>query len=135
MTEKKNTFFNFTSTLGRIILLGLVILFLINIARSIYKNHDVKKQIANLESEINALENQKLNLENRILYYETPTYKELEARQHLNYKKKGEKVITLLVKNDPETNQNTVEHNEPQKEIKSTDNTPNWQKWMKYLFG
>ena len=87
MVLTKKTFLNFTSALGRIVLLGLVVLFLVNIVRSIYKNHDIKKQISQLESEIDTLQNEKLNLKNRVLYYGTDTYKELETRKHLNYKK------------------------------------------------
>lgn len=134
--KKQSTFFNFTSTLGRIILLGIVILFLVNISRSIYKNHSIKKQIADLKEEINTLENEKLNLQNRILYYETETYKELEAREHLNYKKKGENVIVYLSDENTTNTEQSVKHNISQEEKENqADGTPNWQKWMKYIFG
>lgn len=134
--DKKKPFFNFTSTLGRIVLLGLVILFLVNIGRSIYKNHNIKKQITELESQNHTLKNEKLNLENRILYYDTQTYKELEARKHLNYKKKGEKVVSLITQEDKASEENKIINDFKTQNKKSSDDpSPNWQKWWQYIFG
>lgn len=137
MNKNKSSFFNFTSTLGRVVLLGLIILFLVNIIRSIYKNHNVKNEISQLETEVNELKNEKLNLQNRILYYQTDTYKELEARKHLNYKKIGENVVVLAnaISSESKDMQDDVKHNS-QTQSNSVDNSiPNWQKWMKYIFG
>ena len=105
MENKKNIVFN---TIFRIAILAVVILFLINIGRTIYKNHNIEIKISSLENEISELENEKLNLKNRILFYETDIYKELEARRHLNYQKKDEKVVIFLKKNPSEniTNEN-----------------------------
>lgn len=130
--QKKNTLNILTSTVGRVILLAIIILFIVNIFRSIWKNHQITKQIDNLEQDISALENEQLNLNNRILYYQTNTYKELEARQHLNYKKKDEKVM-ILVKKEPTQNSDSTVKNIDSEDSK--DNMTNWQKWFKYIFG
>ena len=134
--EKKKPLLSFTTTVGRIILLGLIILFLVNIVRSIYKNHNIKKQISQLEDEISTLKNERLNLENRILYYNTDTFKELEARKHLNYKKKDEKVVSLISKEDTLSQEiNKIKHNTETNQLNRDNSIPNWQKWMKYIFG
>ena len=135
MENKKKNFFNFTNTIGRFIVLALVILFLINIGRSIYKNHDIKKQINNLEDQITALENENLNLKNRILYYETPIYKEIEARRHLGYKKKGENVVSLLSKDNVPSEEENIKNENSQSKPAQDESIPNWQKWIKYIFG
>jgi len=135
MENKKNSSSVFFDTFFRIIILIIVILFLVNIGRTIYKNHNIKTKIINLENINSDLENDRLNLKNRILFYETDIYKELEARKHLNYQKKDEKVVVLLKKekNENITNENIQKNAE---EVKNNENiVPNWQKWLKYIFG
>jgi cell division protein FtsB len=132
---KKKFFLNFTSTLGRIVLLSIIILFLINIGRSIYKNHSIKKQIAQLHEKISILENEKIHLQNRILYYQTDTYKEIESRKKLNYQKKGEKTIVLKSKESyrSDTSDNHLQASDKHQDI--DNDSPNWQKWIKFIFG
>lgn len=133
--QKRKPIITFTNTLGQILILGLVILFLVNIGRSIWKNHQTTLIITNLETDINTLKNEQLNLQNRIIYYNTDTYKELEARRHLGYKKRDENVVALIKKNeniiDLNTDQNLIDKS---KTNSKTDNLPNWQKWIKYIF-
>lgn len=135
MENKKNNNSVFFDTFFRIIILVIVILFLVNIGRTIYKNHNIKSKISSLENTNSNLENDRLNLKNRILFYETDIYKELEARKHLNYQKKDEKVVILLKKekNENITNENIQKN---QENTKTDENLiPNWQKWLKYIFG
>ncbi len=132
--QKKNTLNILTSTIGRIVLLAIIILFIVNIFRSIWKNHQVTKQIDSLEKQISSLENDRINLNNRILYYQTDTYKELEARQHLNYRKKDEKVMALVKKENNISDQNN-DKNQVNNYETSQEDMANWQRWVKYIFG
>lgn len=133
MNDKKRVIWGFTSALGRIIILGLALLFIANIARSIYKNYQTKQQIDTLENEISQLQNEKVNLENRILYYETDTYKEIETRKHLGYRKPDEKVA-ILIQNEGNTTNLQIENNSQDQIDDTEDNTPNWQKWYQFIF-
>jgi len=111
-------------------------LFLFNIGRSVWKNHDVEQKITDLKNTIADLDNQSVNLRNRILYYQTPTYKELEVREHLYYQKPEEKVVILLKKTQ-ETNTQTPSGIAQQEDTENPSpiNIPNWQKWINYIFG
>ena len=133
--DKNNNGAKFLDTFFRIIILVIVVLFLFNIGKTIYKNHNIKVKITTLENMLADLENNRLNLKNRILFYETDIYKELEARKHLNYQKKDEKVVVLIKKENDEniTNENIQKNDETN--VKKTDPSPNWQKWLKFIFG
>lgn len=133
--HKNNSLNILTSTIGRVVLLAIIILFIVNIFRSVWKNHQITEQINTLENSISALENGKINLTNRIWYYQTETYKELEARRHLNYKKNDEKVLVLVKKEDISSQNNSTNKQTDNANNTPDDNLPNWQKWLKYIFG
>lgn len=137
----KRDFWQFLSTtLGRLLLLAIVVLFLINIGRSIYKNYQMNKQLDAMEAKIAYLKDENINLQNKILYYQTNTYKELELRQHLGYKKPDEKVIVLdKTENNREeiifSNQQSNQAANKNKNTNQVDTIPNWQKWWDFIFG
>ena len=136
MQERESFWVKGANILVRFVILAIAVLFLFNIGRSVWKNHDVEKNISDLKSSINDLGNQSVNLRNRILYYQTKTYKELEARKHLYYQKPGEKVVILLKSSDgtnTQSSSNTTTKNDP--DNPSNPDIPNWQKWINYIFG
>lgn len=137
--SKRNVWQFLGSAIGRIIILVIVVLFIFNIGRTIYKNYQINEQIISLKSQISILEDEKLNLENRILYYQTATFKELELREHLGYKKPDEKVVVLYEQDDKEKtveNENqTLENFDKKSKDSAVDHTPNWQKWWEFIFG
>lgn len=137
MQEKQNFWKNFANILFKFIILAIVGLFLFNIGKSIWKNHDTSEKISILKKEISQLENQSVNLKNRILYYQTPIFKELQVRKHLFYQKPGEKLVVLEKSPDHE-NENTVPLNDidiSSQPESTRDQLPNWQKWINYIFG
>lgn len=133
--EKENFWIKSANILVRFALLAIIGLFLFNIGRSIWKNHDIEEKIILLKHDISELENQSVALKNRILYYQTETYKELEARKHLFYQKPDEKLVVLIKSDDSNSSQNTTNTNDQIKPNQATDDLPNWQKWINYIFG
>lgn len=138
--NKRNIWQFLSSAIGRLIILAVVILFLVNIGRSIYKNYQINNQIDSLKAKIASLEEDKIDLENRILYYQTDTYKELGLRRHLGYIKPDEKVVVIYKKNQDSNQQNNDISNsqteaENQPEDLKNDDISNWQKWWNFIFG
>jgi len=132
--KTNSTWSFFTNTFVRILILLIVIFFLYNIVKSILKNHEITKEINDFANSITILENDRLNLKNRIIFYNTDIYKEIEARKHLNYQKKDERVVVLIKKtpDNIDLNNATQDINSSQNE---TETMPNWQKWLQFIFG
>ena len=105
---------------------------LYGIGRSVWKNYQVVEKIDKLESEITSEEETNENLKNLLVYYQTDSYKELELRKKLGYKKLGEKVV-IIPELSP-ANQEVVEAEkiaEAEKQIEE----PNVVKWYNYVLG
>jgi len=119
---------------GLFFIAGLVILVLIGISlgKETYRKRQIQKEIENLQSEIQKMNQENSELENFISYLSTKEFQEKEAREKLNLQKEDERMIVLRkelerqkeaknAKQDPNTNY--VE-----------DKSPNWQKWLKFFF-
>lgn len=112
------------------LLLAVYLLFLVG--RSVYLNYRVKQQLAKIEAEIKHVRNENQRLSNLIAYYQTETFRELEARSKLGLKKPGETVIAVPENADEPLEQKLRPREE---EPKQSETTPNYIKWWEYLFG
>jgi len=109
--------------------LALYLIFLLG--RAIYFNFRVKQRITAVETDIKELKTEIARLNNRITYYQTETFRELEARRQLGLKKPGEIVVSLPENSDEE--QSTGGRKGIQEE--ELPEKPNYVKWWEYLFG
>jgi cell division protein FtsB len=109
-------------------LFALYLIFILG--RVVYQNYRVRERIDTIENEIRYLKSENQRLANLIAYYQTETFRELEARSKLGLKKPGEIVIALPENNDEEP----VSPREAQP-AKEPDQTPNYIKWWGYIFG
>lgn len=76
--------------------LYLIIFYLIFLlGRTVYHNFQLKRGIEKLEGQIALLEEQKKDLGNLNLYYQSEAFRELEARRKLNFKRPDEKIVIL----------------------------------------
>ncbi len=109
------------------------VLFLLG--RAILTNYNLKNTIVKLQDQIVALEQQKKDLDNLILYYQSTAFKELEARKKLGLKAPGEKVMILPIPVTSATNfPEEVRHE--QKAVAGTNqnkDAPNWQLWWQFF--
>lgn len=119
---------------GLFFIAGLIILVLIGISlgKETYRKRQIQKEIENLQSEIQKINQENSELENFISYLSTKEFQEKEAREKLNLQKEDERMIVLRkeleqqkeaknAKQDPNTNY-------------TEDKSPNWQKWLKFFF-
>lgn len=74
-------------------LIGFWLIFLL--AKTLWLNWQLAKSIEKINQQIAVLEQQKKDLNNLILYYQSDSFKELEGRRKLGLKKPGEKVMIL----------------------------------------
>lgn len=108
------------------------ILFLLG--RVLWLNFNLKESIEKLQEQIVVLEQQKKDLNNLILYYQSDSFKELEARRKLGYKKPGEKVVILELSPSSENFPEEVEKEKQGVAGKSTaSEEPNWQLWWEFF--
>lgn len=101
-----------------------IVLLVIEVAQTVKKNFQLRQQITQLETEIQQLEEQKIELGYRIAYYQTDAFKEKEARDKLGLQKPGEGVIIIPPK--------SVDSGAKKKPSKPKSN---WQQWMEFLSG
>lgn len=131
MEKKNNKFFGrFFKTALYLLVAYLVFL----LAKSLWTNYDLKETVKQLENQISQLQEQKKELENLIVYYNSDAFKELEARKKLGLKRPDEKV--LIVSNAPAP-ENFVKELEKERlgvtDKKTEINFPNYQLWWQYL--
>ena len=120
-----------------VIIIGLVAYFLFLTYRAVAFNYNTNKKINSLQQEIALIDAEKQYLENLNVYYNTDTYKELEARRKLGLKKAGETVIAIPI--DPKRLAQIENREVPQQIIdaakKDTPQTDmsNARKWLNYI--
>jgi cell division protein FtsB len=109
--------------------LVLVVVFVMGsaLARELYREYQIKKEIESLKTEIASMQKDNYELSQFLDYYQTDQYKESEARKRLNLKADGEKVVMI------DGAQQAAE--ETQKAAAGqTDRLSNYKKWWNYFF-
>jgi len=107
--------------------IAVLIYFAFLTGKSVYQNWQTNQEAKKIKTEIETLEIENQNLKNQIAYYQTPSFKEKEARRKLGLVKPDEKVI-ILSKELPKTNNNPPIPAE-EKSVK-----PNYQLWWEFFF-
>ena len=94
------------------------------LVRGIYRTYQYNQWIEEYAQTIANLEKENEQMQNLILYYETQSFKEVEARQKLGLKAPDEKVVVIPENKDQPTQQET-----------KPSGTPNYLKWWQWIFG
>lgn len=106
----------------------LIVIFILGsaLSRELYRDYQVKKEIAKLQADIAAAEKDNYELTKLLDYYKTDQYKESEARARLNLKKDGEKVV-IIEKGDQQVDA-------PNNDAPASQSLPNHIQWWNYFF-
>lgn len=120
--------------LTRVIVYLMIFYLVFLLGRSLWTNYTLEKSITKLEEQIAALKEEKKTLENLNLYYQTDSFKELEARKKLGWKAPGEKSLVISATPTP---QNFSEELTKEK-ISTAPKTPvsqipNWALWWEFF--
>ncbi|MBI5466549.1 MAG: septum formation initiator family protein [Candidatus Kerfeldbacteria bacterium] len=101
----------------------------IGVTRSLIRRAEVQKEVTALQQEIRTLEGKNEEFRRFINYYNTPEFREREARLRLGLQKPGEKVVVipnLSSINSPPAAQAAAEQE---------NKVSNWRLWLEYFWG
>lgn len=110
------------------LLLIVLVFFLINLAKSWQKNHQIDKEVGDLKNNIETTQKDNQQLKELIQYFNSTAYIEDKARTDLGLKKQGEKVV-IVPNLGQDSNQNSANQADDQAKSKT-----NLQKWWQYFF-
>ena len=79
--------------LGGTAIVALLILF--SLAQEMNRRWQVQREVTKLEADVSKMERKVIELEQLNEYFSTPDYKERLAREQLNYRAPGEKVVLI----------------------------------------
>ena len=75
---------------------GIIIIFiLVSLAQEMNRRLQVQREIVRLEQEAREVEKSLISMENLNQYFRTDSFQERMAREKLNYKAEGEKVVLI----------------------------------------
>lgn len=129
----KFQFKSIANNFSRILILLVIFYILFNLGRSIFQNYRVNEKINSIDTDIADLENQNQLLKNQNLYFQTDTYKEIEARKKLGLKSEGETVIIMPDNKDSQDDNSNIISNKSNS--KNPEFSPNYTKWYHYVIG
>lgn len=118
---------------GRILLIFLVIYTFVLLGRSVLVNFKLQKQIKDIQGGILSVKDQNQNLQNLILYYQTDSFREVEARRKLGLKKPGEKVFIVAVQKFSDFNSDIKAQTESLTSKTPDTKQSNPRLWWQYL--
>ena len=114
------------------LLVGVIAFMLVTYAlfKETYKKYQIQKEVETLRFEAEDLEKKNEKMRGLVEYFKTDNYSEKEAREKLNLKKEGEKVVVLRSDDSPNKEVRPGTEDLPRQEI----NMPNPIKWWDYFF-
>lgn len=108
---------------SKILILFFFVYIVFSVSKVLYQNYKVNKEVAAMKSEIEELQKSNKEYAAKILYYQSPSYREKIARERLGLQKEGEEVVVILPEERPKETGD-----------KETDNRKNYQKWWDFFF-
>jgi len=114
----------FVISIAAIVFLG------VSLGKEFYRGYQIQREIESLKKDIESFRKSNYELSKLIEYYKTDEYKEVQARERLNLKKDGEKIIVIKPILEDQ------EKEEVKKDVGAEkENAPNYKKWWNYFFG
>ncbi len=122
-----------------LLLVALVAVFAVPLTKNWRQKHEIDKEVADLEAQVNELEHKNSSLKQVLDYMKSDQFVEHEARTKLNYKKPGEDVV--VIENKPGGDESTTTSSAifsipPAPPTVSTEPhlLGNIDKWLNYFF-
>lgn len=117
------------AVLAGIVLLGFI---LMRAYEEYSKKKEIQKEIKELQEEAQKVSKENSDFQERIDYFGSQSYKELEAKDKLNLQRPGENVVVIK----PSQTKDILVKTEEQKprEMPAADARSNLEKWWDYFF-
>ena len=117
------------------VLLYLLVLYTFYmLGRSVWMNWTLQKQIGDIQNQILEIERKNNDLKNLIVYYNSESFREVEARAKLGLKKPGEMVVDVPVKSVNNFNVELQNQTQQMSVTKPAPAVPNYRLWWQYIF-
>lgn len=84
--------------LGKLLIYLIVIYTFFLLGKAVWTNYELKKQAEQIENQMSEIKKYNKNLQNLIVYYQSESFREIQARSKLGLIKPGEKVEQVPVK-------------------------------------
>lgn len=104
------------------------------VGKVIWLNWQLHREISQIEQQISELKTQQKDLENLVLYYQSDSYREIEARRKLGLKKNDEIAIAIPSKSYQNYEDELQSQKQGVAEKKSEETVPNRELWYNYFF-
>lgn len=130
--KERTSLYDWLFRIGSVVFIGYLVFLT---GQAIFQNYKTREKIETLESKIAELQGENQTLENLNLYYQTDSFKELEARRKLFYRKPGEKVIDVTVpkrEEQPEPAKSLLAQS-TKEEKEELDQRSNPEKWLDFV--
>ncbi len=125
---------NFGDIFNKLLIYLLIIYTFFMLGRSIWKNYQLKKETLRIQGEIDKITQQNKDLNNLILYYQSDSFREVEARKKLSLKKEGEKVVNFPLKQSADFQSEVQSQQQNIAPVnKKEPSQANWQFWWDYF--
>lgn len=126
---KLGSFFN------QVLIYLLLIYTFVMLGRVIYLNYQLNKKTDQMKSDIAKIQQQNKNLANLNIYYQSDSFKEVEARRTLGLVKPGEKVALVPIEKRPDDFSQEIQNQAAQIAPKEkVEINKNYQLWWQYFF-
>jgi len=102
----------------------LIAYLLFSVGKTLYRSWTVSKEVEGLKNQITELKKSNEDYKSKLLYYQSPSYRERIARERFGLQKPGEEVVVIV----PEEKPKVIEE-------KTVKKLANYQKWWEYFFG
>jgi cell division protein FtsB len=109
----------------KILAFFVIVWFVFSAGKTLYENWRVNKEVKALKDEIVELRKESEEMKDKILYYQSPSYREKIARERFGLQKPGEEVVVIV----PEKTSTKTD------KVEKDKNQSNTQKWWDYFFG
>lgn len=96
------------------------------------RNRQIREEIEMLQKEADNLNQNNQEMQEKIVYFETPEFQEKIAKEKLNLQKDNENVA--IIKSSPISKDNRPKENKSQEQISEAVEEPNYKKWWNQFF-
>ncbi len=125
-----------SSWLAKIVVLLIFIAFGLlgyALSKEIKKKKEVTQEINSLKIEADKIKKENMQIKERIAYFSSSDYQELEAKEKLNLQNKEEKVV-VIIPSPIKSKKVAITRKIQAKPTRIISTTNNFQKWWRYFF-
>lgn len=103
------------------------------LGKSVWYNYLLQKEITNINNQIESAQQKNQDFQNLIVYYQSDSFREVQARSKLGLKKPGETVVDVPVKKIDNYNSEIESQKQELVTKEKPETTSNSSLWWQYI--